>query len=99
MIDSSHPEKGNSLGSANHSGGGRTAFVKRGEGTMGEGVMFWAGQHSAGGMLASLAGLSVQVSGRFICAMACGGGGRETQWLTSKRKLLSQLFSSDSTLK
>lgn len=77
MIDSSHPAKGNSLDSANRFQGGRAAFIQRGEGTMGGGVLFWAGPHSAGGTLASLAGLSPRVTGRFMGAVACLGGGKE----------------------
>lgn len=44
MIDSSHPENGNSLGSAKCFQRGRTAFIKREERTMGESVMSWAGE-------------------------------------------------------
>lgn len=77
MIDSTHPAKGNSLDSANCFQGGRAAFIQRGEGTMGEGVLSWAGPHSADGTLASLAGLSPWVTGRFTSAVACVGGGKE----------------------
>lgn len=79
MIDSSHPERGNNLDSANRSEGERMAFVKRGEGTMGEGVVLWAGPHSAGGTLASLAGSSAQVSGGLsLLGPATGEGGKHS---------------------
>lgn len=45
--------------------------------------MSWAGEtgpgpHSAGGMLTSLAGLSAQVTGRFIYTVSCLGAGGQS---------------------
>lgn len=47
----------------------------RGQGTVREGAMSWAGPHSVGGPPAPLAGLPAQVSGRFTPTAVCLGGG------------------------